>query len=300
MLLWVQLKRFLYYPLVALAGGSITLAALLVALGIVAGARLVASILARATQRLLEQRGVVEGTQFAAAKIVRYVVTLLGVLVAITSIGVRLDALFAASAVLLVGIGFGLQNIAQNFISGLILLVERPIGRGDFVRIGNAYGSVLDIGLRATTVVTRDEVTIIVPNSELVSQQVVNHSVPSNNLRIAVRVAAAYGTDTDLVRRVLLEVGAADPLVLRSPPPEVRLDAFGDSALEFALLVWIPDPREDLRASSRLRFAIDAGFRRAGIEIPFPQRVVHQAAQARPAGSPTLTAVALAGDDRRA
>jgi small-conductance mechanosensitive channel len=279
-----EAKQILNYPLVTLAGGSVTLMAVAVALGIIVVARVAAGILGRATRRLLAQRGVLEGAQFAAAKIVRYLVTLLGVLIALTSIGVRLDALFAASTVLLVGIGFGLQNIAQNFLSGLILLIERPVGRGDFVRVGDAYGSVQDIGLRATTVVTRDEVTIIVPNSELISQQVVNHSVPSSNLRIAVRVTAAYGSDTEVVRKTLLEVAAADPNVLGTPAPEVRLDAFGDSALELSLLAWIADPREDLRVASRLRFAIDAAFRRAGVEIPYPHRVVHQAVSRRAAG----------------
>jgi small-conductance mechanosensitive channel len=272
-----RLKQIFYYPIVQLAGGAITLASLLIATFIVVGTRVAAAMLARAAQRLLRQRGVAEGTQFAAAKIIRYLVTAIGVLVAITTVGLKLDALFAASAVLLVGIGFGLQNIAQNFISGLILLIERPIAQGDFVQIGDAYGSVHDIGLRATTVVTRDEVTIIVPNSDLISKQVVNHSVPSNNLRIPVRVGVAYGTDTELVRRTLLEVVAADQLVLKQPAPEIRLEGFGDSALEFCVMLWIADPREDLRSASRLRFAIDAAFRKAGIDIPFPQRVIHQA-----------------------
>jgi potassium efflux system protein len=199
----------------------------------------------------------------------------IGTLAAIASVGIRLDALLAASAVLLVGIGFGLQNIAQNFVSGLILLIERPVARGDFVQIGRAFGSVVDVGMRATQVVTRDEVTIIVPNSELITAQMINHSVPTPNLRVGVRVGVAYGSDTDRVREVLLGVARADPEVLSEPGPDVRFDDFGDSSLDFSLLVWIANPREDQRIASRLRFAIDAAFRAAGIQIPFPQRDVH-------------------------
>jgi small-conductance mechanosensitive channel len=177
--------------------------------------------------------------------------------------------------VLLVGIGFGLQSIAQNFISGVILLLERPVGKGDFVRIGDSYGSVVDIGLRATRIVTRDQVTIIVPNSELISGQVVNYSSPTQSVRVAVGVGVAYGTDTALVDRILLEVAAAEALVLADPPPEVRFQDFGDSSLDFSVLVWIARPRDDQLVASRLRFAIDAAFRRERVKIPFPQRDLH-------------------------
>jgi potassium efflux system protein len=138
----------------------------------------------------------------------------------------------------------------------------------------------MDVGMRATRVVTRDEVAIIVPNSELITAQVVNHSVPTTNLRITVRVGVAYGSDAARVREVLLGVAQADPELLKEPAPEVRLDDFGDSSLDFSLLVWIRNPREDLRAASRLRFAIAAAFRAEGIEIPFPQRDVHLKAAA--------------------
>ena len=201
--------------------------------------------------------------------------TLVGLFVAIDSIGLSLSAVLAASTVLLVGIGFGLQNIAQNFISGLIVLFEQPVRPGDFIKVGDAYGVVAAIGLRATRVVTRDQVTIIVPNSELVSTQVVNHSIPTANLRIAIAVGVAYGTDAELVRKTLLAVPAGYAQVLAEPKPEVRFEDFGDSSLSFSLLVWIADPGEDRRVSSELRFEIERRFRAAGIEIPFPQRDLH-------------------------
>ncbi len=270
-----RLNALLHHPLVHLAGGPITLLSLLVGLLIVVVSYFLAGIASRAVNRLLALREVGHGARFALTKITRYLFVLVGVLVATTSLGIRIDALLAASTVVLVGIGFGLQNIAQNFVSGLILLVERPVARGDFIQIGEICGSVTDIGMRATRVVTRDEVTIIVPNSELIAAQVINHSVPTTNLRIRVQVGVAYETDTARTKEVLLQVAAANPELLRDPPPEVRFDDFADSSLNFSLLVWIANPREDLRIASCLRFAIDAAFRTAGIQIPFPQRDVH-------------------------
>ncbi|MGD0674522.1 MAG: mechanosensitive ion channel domain-containing protein [Polyangiaceae bacterium] len=270
-----RLKTIAGEPLLRLAGGPITLGSLLTGLLIIVVSYLLASAASHTLTRVLSRREVGHGARFALAKMARYVIMFVGSLVAVTALGIRLDALLAASTVVLVGIGLGLQNIAQNFVSGLILLIERPVARGDFVEIGQARGSVMDVGMRATRVVTRDEVTIIVPNSELISAQVINHSVPTTHLRIAVRVGVAYGTETARVKDALLAVARAEPALLAEPAPEVRFDNFGESSLDFSLLVWIDNPREDLRIASRLRFAIDAAFRAARIEIPFPQRDVH-------------------------
>jgi small-conductance mechanosensitive channel len=168
-----------------------------------------------------------------------------------------------------------LQNIAQNFISGIILLIEQPVRHGDFVKVGGILGTVEDIGLRATHIITRDEVTIIVPNSSLVSAEVINHSRPTTKLRVRIPVGVAYGSDIQRTKQVLLDVAHANPDVLEKPPPDVRLEDFGDSALAFALYAWIEHARDDLRVGSALRFAIEKAFREASIEIPFPQRDVH-------------------------
>jgi len=270
-----RLKQIFFFPLVQLAHGPLTVGTVILAVLIIMAARIAAIIFGRGVSRLLALRGVDDSTRFAIVKIVRYVVVLIGISIAFSSIGFKLDALLAASAALLVGIGFGLQTIAQNFISGLILLVERPVGKGDFVQIGHASGSVVDIGLRATTVVTRDEVTIIVPNSELINGQVVNHSIPTTRRRINVDVGVAYGSDVPLVQKTLLAVAVAEPGVLKDPVPEVRLEAFGTSSLDFSLLVWIANPSQDRIVASNVRFAIEAAFRAHHIEIPIPQREIH-------------------------
>jgi potassium-dependent mechanosensitive channel len=270
-----HLKRVLDFHLLTLSGGVVTLASILIAVSILFSAALIGNVGGRGLRRMLNRRGLPQGTQFAASKIFGYAVLAVGTMVAFDSMGIRLDALIATSAVVAVGIGFGLQNIAQNFISGLILLVEQPVRKGDFVRVGDALGVVDDIGLRATRIITRDAVAIIVPNSGLVTEKVINHSRPTSNLRVRVPVGVAYGTDTSRVRDILLAVTAATPGTLASPPPEVRFEAFGASSLDFALLLWIAAPRTDLRIASDLRFAIDAAFRAAAIEMPFPQTDVH-------------------------
>jgi potassium efflux system protein len=270
-----DLKEFLDRKLIDLAGAPITPGSLLVGATVVFVALAIANLLAFSVRRVLRARGTAQGVQFAVAKIVRYAITAIGLIGAVNAMGFRLDALLAASAVVAVGIGFGLQNIAQNFISGLILLLEQPVRHGDFVRVGGTLGTVEDIGLRATHIITRDEVTIIVPNSALITAEVVNHSRPTTSLRIRVTVGVAYGTDTDKVRRVLLEVAKSTAGVLDMPAPEVRLEDFADSAMSFALYCWIPQAREDLRTSSTLRFAIEKAFRQAQIQIPFPQRDIH-------------------------
>jgi small-conductance mechanosensitive channel len=270
-----DLKDFLDRKLLDLAGAAITPGSLLVGAAAIFLALAIANLLALSVRRLLRARGAEQGVQFAVAKIVRYTVTGVGLIGAVNAMGFRLDALLAASAVLAVGIGFGLQNIAQNFISGLILLLEQPVRHGDFVRVGGTLGTVEDIGLRATHIITRDEVTIIVPNSALITAEVVNHSRPTTSLRITVKVGVAYGTDPELVRRVLLDVARTTAGISATPAAEVRLEEFGDSALSFSLLCWIPHARDDLRLGSALRFAIEREFRANKIEIPFPQREIH-------------------------
>ena len=270
-----RFQQVLHYPLVKLSDGALTLGRIFVALAVVGVSWVLAAFAARGFNRLLERRGVESGTLFAIRKIVRYTVVLIGILIAIGSTGFNLSAVFAASAVLLVGVGFGLQNIAQNFISGLIVLFEQPVRKGDFIKAADTYGVVDDIGLRATRVITRDHVTVIVPNSQLITNAVINHSTPTTQLRVRIRVCVAYNSDTVKVAQILAEVARSNQRVLSDPPPEVRFDNFAESSLEFSLLVWISNARDDLRVGSELRFAIAAAFRSAKIEMPFPQRDIH-------------------------
>jgi small-conductance mechanosensitive channel len=171
-----------------------------------------------------------------------------------------------------VGLGFGLQTVINNFVSGLILLFERPIQVGDMVEVGGLLGEVRRIGARSSTVHTADGAEVIVPNANLIAEQVVNWTRSDRRRRITVDVGVAYGTDPVRVLELLRGVGAASSAVLSDPPPEALFLGFGESALNFRLRAWIPRFEESYAASSDLGVAISAALRDAGIEIPFPQR----------------------------
>jgi small-conductance mechanosensitive channel len=268
------LLDYLRTPLITLSGTPVTTLTIATSLLIVLVARLIGAIVGRSLDRVFEIRGLDQGLRFAIGKILRYAITTIGVIVALSTVGINTSAVMAGGAVLLVGIGFGLQKLAENFISGLLLLIERPVRKGDFIDVAGVLGTVEDIGLRATHVVSRDGLTVIVPNASLITNTVINHSQPTHTRRIWVKVGVAYGSDLDLVIKVLLEVAASEPKVSATPAPDVRHEAFGDWSINIALVVWIKEAKEETLVSSNLRFAIDRAFRRNKIVIPVPQREI--------------------------
>jgi small-conductance mechanosensitive channel len=212
-----------------------------------------------------------------------YVVIAGAILLALSMAGLELSNLAIIAGALSVGIGFGLQNIVNNFVSGLILLFERPVRPGDWVVVGNTQGYVKKISIRYTQIQTFERADVLVPNSELISNQVTNWMLNDPFGRVEVPVGVAYGSDTDKVRDILLAVAKAHPLVMdndpRVMPPRVLFISFGDSSLNFELRCFIRNVDSRLSTRSDLLFAIDKAFREAGIEIPFPQRVVHHVYQ---------------------
>ncbi len=202
---------------------------------------------------------------------------LLGIagLLSIETFGVGTETLKWFAGFAGVGIGFGMQTIVNNLASGIILLIERPIKPGDRVRVGDVEGEVTRISVRATVIKTLDNVETVVPNSEFVGAPVTNWSYSDPTMRLHVRVGVAYGSDVKAVKDALLKVARSHRLVLGRPLPEVQFVQFGESSLDFVLLVWISYPFLAARITSDLNFAIDAEFRRRGIEVPFPQRDLH-------------------------
>ena len=264
---------YLREPLVVLSGTQISALTVLTAILIIIVAKVVSVVVGRSIERLLAKSEIDKGVRFAAARITRYIIILIGIFVAIGTLGIDTSAIMGAAAVLLVGIGFGLQKLAENFISGLLVLIERPVRKGDFIDAGGVLGVVDDIGLRATRVTSRDGVQIL-PNSHLMSNIVINYSQPSHERRFQIDIGVAYGTDLEMASKVILDVAKAESKVLDTPAPEVRHMGFGDNAIHLILLVWIAEAYEDLIVGSRLRFALDKAFRANNISIPFPQRDV--------------------------
>lgn len=226
--------------------------------------------------RLLSQSTVDLGVRIAIGSIVRYVVISIGLIVIFQSVGIDLSTLTIVAGALGVGIGFGLQNITNNLVSGLILLIERPIKVGDRIEVGPVSGDVVNISLRSTTVVTNDNIAIIIPNSEFVSNSVTNWSYTDRSVRFNFEVGVSYRSDPELVRRLLIQVAGQHPGVLKDPKADAMLHDFGDSSLNFILRVWTQQySTTPGTLRSELNFMIWNIFKEHGIEIPFPQRDIH-------------------------
>ena len=250
-------------------GGIVIFAALLILIGWIKR-----WIDRRWLQHIVMERGARE----ALITLFGYVAFIIALLVGLTQAGVDLRGLAIVSGALALGIGFGLQEIANNFVSGLILLFERPIRAGDFVTVGDIEGFVRKISIRATEIETLDNQNVLVPNSELVSGRVTNWVLRDPHGRIRLEVGVAYGSDVDTVRDILEEVACTHSEVItdgRAPAPRALFMGFGDSSLDFELRCRINRIDRRFSVLSDLNFAIDAAFRKAGISIPFPQRDLH-------------------------
>ncbi len=226
--------------------------------------------------RILVRTSLTPGQQYAFAQISSYVVFLIGLLIGLQWAGVNLSSLVILGGALGIGIGFGLQNIANNFVSGIVLLMERPIQVGDRVEVGNTNGDVVRIAARSTWIRTNDNVVIIIPNSEFINSHVTNWTANDRQVRFPIPLGVSYKSDPEVVRDLLMEIADRHPDVLKIPPPEVLFTGFGDSSLNFVLNVWtITRVQYPRFLASEIYFMMFKAFKEHGIEIPFPQRDLH-------------------------
>jgi small-conductance mechanosensitive channel len=264
------------YQLFRIGNTSVTAASLVVTLAILAGSYVLARVSrSLISNRLFARTRLSPGVRYAIGRFTGYLVFFLGAAAALQTLGINATTLAAFGAAVGVGIGFGLQDIVKNFVSGLVILIERPFQVGDRIEIDGISAQVGEIRSRATVLRTNDDVHLIVPNSKLTSETVVNRSYGRPIYRTRVPIGVSYGSDPRTVERALLEAAVRCPGALADPAPAVRFRGFGDSALNFELLCWNSMLHRPGFFVSGLNFEVHAALTRHGIEIPFPQRDVH-------------------------
>ncbi len=243
----------------------------IVALGLIS--RFAMTILER---RVMVHTSLAASQQYAVARILSYLIFLLGALVGLETLGLNLSSLVVVGGALGLGVGLGLQTIVSNFVAGLILLVEQPVRLGDRIDVGGLLGDIIAIKGRSTWVRTNDNAVIIVPNSEFIEKRVTNWTVNDRRVRISLPVGVSYDSDPEMIRKMLLQEAAAHQDVLPMPSPDVMFLGYGDSTINFELRVWTErHVQTPTRLKSDLYFSIFAACRQAGVEIAFPQRDLH-------------------------
>lgn len=265
----------LFNTTLTLGHHTLTVLELMEALLVLLVARIVLAVVRRGLRRAQRLSRMDEGKQFIVRRLVTSVVWTLAAMVALSALGVDLTALWAGSAALLVGVGIGLQGFFNDVISGFVLLFEGGVAVGNVLEVDGKLVRVERIDLRSTRVVTVAGELIVLPNSKVAGEAVVNLTQGDSAMRIRVNVGVAYGSDVDLVMRLLSEAMSEQPEVRSTPQPAVFFQEFADSSLNFSVMGWLDDPWDRMGIQSRVRTAIDAKFRAHGVTIPFPQRDLH-------------------------
>ncbi len=273
---WLAIVDFLKRPLFTVAENEVSAFSILRAITVILLAWLIAKLLRGWLENSTRIGSrVSEGVQYAVSSLTFYVILVAGILWAMLAGGFPLNALTVLAGMAGIGLGFGLQDVVRNFIAGLILLIERPLAVGDYVEVAGTWGRVMSISLRSTVVRTQDNAHILVPNGDIISNQLTNLSHHDRTLRLVIPVGVSYDSDIDEVIDILIEVAKENPNVRDFPEPGARLREFGDSAIVVELLVWISDPQGQIGTRVALNLEIWRACKREGIEIPFPQTDLH-------------------------
>jgi len=269
-------RNFFRYAIFTINQTPVTLASIIIFVLIFVGFLIMAQLATRFfSKRVLSRLHVEEGIRYNLERVMRYTLVIIGAIVAFQFIGINLSSLAFIFGLLSVGIGFGLQNVTSNFVSGLILLFERPIKVGDRVTVGETEGDVVAINMRATTILSINNIAIIVPNSEFISSKVINWSYGDKKVRLNIDVGVSYTSDLDTVLSCIREVALENRKVLKNPEPIVNFVSFGDSSWNMTLRCWIANPKEHRQVTSDINCAIVRKFHENGVEIPYPQRDLH-------------------------
>jgi len=272
----MNFKDLLEYALIRTDKFTISVYSLLVTIIILLATRILIGIIHKVFKRKIYSNPNIEiGKSHTIYQLIKYLLWIIAILFSLETIGIKITFLLAGSAALLVGLGLGLQQIFKDIVSGLFLLFEGNLKVNDIVELDDEVGRVKEISFRTTKIESRDNIILVIPNSKFIDGNVINWSHIQKRTRFYVQVGVAYGSDVELVEKVLLECAANHRDISKSPNPFVRFYNFGDSSLDFQLFFWTEKAFEVENIKSDLRFEIDKKFRSNKIQIPFPQRDVH-------------------------
>ena len=270
-------REVLFYSIFKVGGVSITPAFLIKAVVFLVLLITFSKLLQRVLlTRIFRHLHIAESQKFALGRFITYAIFFGGLFIGLQSLGVNLNSLVVFGGALGVGVGLGLQNVVENFVAGIVLLVEQPIRLGDRVETKDTLGDVVRIAARSTWIRTNDNVVMIIPNSDFINNAVTNWTANDPRVRVSLPVGVSYNADPEVVRKILLDAATAHSGVLTEPAPDVIFTDYGDSSLNFQLRVWTETHSHiPLILKSDLYFALFQQFTAAGIEIPYPQRDIH-------------------------
>lgn len=268
--------QIINYPLLDFDSVKLTLRNILVFISVILLMRFFIALIEFAIHRSIKKKPWInKATEYSFVKLTSYTLYLIAIFIGIKSIGIDISLLLGASAAILVGIGFGLQDIFKDFVSGVLILFEGNFKVGDVIEYKNTVARVTRIDLRTSRLLTRDGNRILIPNSILVGNEIINWSISNPDIRFLVEVGVAYGSDTQLVSRLLTECANHHESVIRKEETVVIFSDFSDSSLQFKLFFWCNKSWDENPIKSDIRFAIDQAFRDNKVKIPFPQRDIH-------------------------
>ncbi len=270
-----DVNEFLNYKFFSIGKFTLDVSDLVKVFIIIFIVKLILWIVAAYFRRRVKHDKIDKGSAFAIRQIISYFLWIAALLLSLQAIGLNISLLLAGSAALLVGVGLGVQQTFNDFFSGIILLMEGSIKVDDILEFDNMVCRVQRIGIRTSQVETRDQISVIVPNSKFTGDSVINWTHSKKAARFNVQVGVDYTSDVDLVTEILIKVAAEHPLLMKYPQPFVRLEAFADSSINFGLYFWTESVFQVEITKSELRYSLIRAFREKGIKIPFPQRDLH-------------------------
>lgn len=269
-----RVQEFLDITLIHFDKHDLKIISILYVILILLAARIIVWAFRKYLGRFQKEGKMDEGKRYAIGQIFAYLIYVIAIVSAIDSLGFKITVLLAGSTALLVGLGLGLQDFFKDLVAGFIILFERAVTAGDIIEVNGTVGKVKEVGLRTTTLLTREDIILIVPNTHLTSNNVINWSQNQKTTRFRIDVGVAYGSDTRLVEKILIKCAAKHKNVISSQEPYVFFKDFGNSSLDFSLYFFSKNLFRIEKTKSDIRFEIDQQFRENNITIPFPQQDV--------------------------